>query len=175
MSGSGDTAHTLVLIGLILQLVEVLVLFGIALAAVFLPFLSLVLLVFAFVGVVWLILVYLFSLAPIGDGRYEDAETPTLVFAILSLITIGLISGILYIIAYVKLRDAVREEATDPSAPYYAPRYGSPGTAAPANPFPTAPSSPAPAPAPPGARYCSHCGTLAVPGATFCKNCGAAV
>ncbi|MGI0068392.1 MAG: hypothetical protein ACREB9_08330, partial [Thermoplasmata archaeon] len=130
-SPSGGTAKTLVLVGLILQLLEVLIVF--ALGAVFLlVFIGVFLLIAGVFGLIWMLIVYLFSYQRIAEGRYEDAKTPTLGIAILSLITINLISGILYLIAYVKLGDAIREtQAPPPPAPSYYTAHAPPPPLAP--------------------------------------------
>lgn len=125
LTSSGGTAKTLILVGLILQLIQVLVVFAFGLVT--LIFLIGILFIGASIlGLIWLVLVFLFSYRPTGDGDYEGARTPTLVFAILSLLTVNLISGILYLIAYVKLGDAAREQqqqrqATTAAAGYYSP------------------------------------------------------
>jgi hypothetical protein len=144
---SGETAKTLILIGLILQIIEVVVLLAIGTIFLIVPLLGGIVLVLGGLGIVWLLLVYLYSYVPTGAGDYRSAQTPTLVFAILSLITIGLISGILYIIAYVKLGDALTD----------AQRLGAPGGA----PFGF-----------PGTKFCPRCGRPNAPTAGFCAGCG---
>jgi len=177
MSGSsGDTARTLILIGLVLQFLAVVVLFLVGLAAVsFLGAIGGVLLAFAFLGLVWGVLVYIYSYSPVNEGSYEDARTPTLVIGILSLLFGGVLPGILYLIAWVKIRDAIEEEETAPfpEHPVYPPTggYTYPTVAAPA---PSPPLASAGAPATP-ARFCSTCGAAAMPGAKFCRGCGAAI
>lgn len=153
-SSSGDTAGTLVLVGLVLQIVEVVVLFALGLVFLIVPILGGLALALAVVGIVWVLLVYALSYQRIRVGDYRGAETPTLVFAILALLTGSLVSGILYIVAYAKLGDAQRETRGAqlpwgaPAAPYasYAAR--------------------------PGERPCSLCGQLAPSGAAFCAGCG---
>ncbi|HTW56441.1 MAG TPA: zinc ribbon domain-containing protein [Thermoplasmata archaeon] len=154
---SGSTAQTLILIGLIFQLVEVVFVLAIGLLFVAFPIAGAILFGLAFIGLLWLVLVYLFSYGPTREGDYEAARTPTLVFAILSLLTGSLIAGILYIVAYVKLGDA--ETPLSPAG------YGP-------NPFPYGPSPTAVAF---GTRYCARCGTAGLPGAAFCRSCGAAL
>jgi len=177
---SGDTAEILILIGLILQIITVVILFGVGLVLLILPFLGGIVLFFAFIGLVFVILVYTLSYARTKEGEFEEARTPTLVFGILSLLTFGIISGILYIIAYVKLGDAADEDAAVQRNPPPAPIYPAPYT-----PIVTAPYAPRPpagqsmataaAPPPPGAygtRFCASCGSPVVPPARFCRNCG---
>lgn len=158
-SASGDTAKTLILIGLILDIIGVAILFVISAAVFLLTFLGGFLLAIAVIGLVWVILVWVYSYERTRAGDYEGARTPTLVFAILSLVTLALIPGILWIVAWVKLGDAVREGAV--ATPAWS-------AAAPTPP----PSPPAPAPLP-SARYCAHCGRANPPGGAFCQGCGA--
>jgi hypothetical protein len=159
MTPSGGTAKSLVLVGLILDLIFEVVLLGVGLLFLIVPFLGALLLGFALIGFVWIALIWVYSYDRIRNGDYEGARTPTLVFAILSLITFSLIPGILFLIAYVKLGDAMRE-----SGPV-APAWGAP--AAPPPPIPSAASGLA------APRFCSHCGR-ANPGAgAFCQGCGA--
>jgi hypothetical protein len=151
-SQSGQTAGTLILIGLILQAIEVVVLLGVGFFLLFFPFIGGIVLALAFIGIIWVVLIYLFSYQRTTEGDYEGARTPTLVFAILSLVTFGLISGILYLIAYVKLGDAASESRT-PSP------MG----------WPTPPVPPAAA----GQRFCPYCGSPSAVQSAFCAKCGA--
>jgi hypothetical protein len=105
-------------------------------------FIGIFLLAAGALGLIWLILVYLFSYLPARDGSYEAARTPTLVFTILSFLTLSIIPAILYLIAYVKLGDAVREVATPP--PSLAPRM----------------------------QVCLKCGSVRQGPGAFCANCG---
>jgi len=178
---SGSTAKTLILVGLIFQLIfALLFLFAFGVAAVFLasvgvfPVFAIIWIAFGALGFVFLILIWLLSYKPTSERRYEAARTPTLIFAILSLITINIIAGILYLIAYIKLGDAVREQQMPPqgypgAAPMMAPAqpYGGqpyPAQAYPAQPYPAQPMAPmAPAavpaaPAAPAAVMCPKCG-----------------
>ena len=147
-SQSGETASTLILIGLILQAIEVVVLFGIGLFLLIVPFFGGIVLGLAVIGIIWLILVYLFSYERTASGDYAGARTATLVFGILSLLTIGLISGILYIVAYAKLGDA---EADLSQA---VPGWGM-------------------TPLPSGTKFCPTCGRPNAPSNGFCPWCGA--
>ncbi len=116
---SGGAAEGLVLVGLILQVVGGLILlggigwlFGFSLLYpypywwVALPAAGGV----AAVVVVFLYLVYTLSYARIRRQEYAAAQTPTLVLGILSLF-VGIVPGILYLLAYVKLGDALREQS----------------------------------------------------------------
>ena len=103
----------------------------------------------AVIGVLILLLVYMFTYRRVADGDYEGARTPTLIWGIIC-IFISTISGILYLVAYVKLGDAVREMQT-PSYGGAPSAYAPPGT-------PYAPAAPAVAPPPPPAPNCPKCG-----------------
>jgi hypothetical protein len=177
---SAETAGTLILIGLVFQGITVLVLLGVGLYLLIVPFLGGIVLFLAFLALIWLILVYVFSYARSRDGDYEGARTPTLVFGILSLISGGIVSGILYIIAYVKLGDAIDEEetrkASPPSSPV--PSTYSPSTRSSYPPATTVPLPPATfpstsSPSSSGSNFCSNCGRPTAPQARFCRNCGA--
>ncbi len=160
---SGETACTLILIGLILQGIEVVILLLIGLVFLIVPFLGAVVLGIAVIGIIWLVLVYSFSYQRAVEGDYGDARTPTLVFGILSLLTFGLISGILYIIAYVKLGDA------EPTWSQPAQGWGAP-------PAPAWGAPPAPAwgtaPIPSGSKFCPACGRQSPMSSRFCPGCG---
>ena len=137
--------------GLILQALEVLVVLAFG-ALLLVVIIGVFLLFVGFLGIIWLLIVYFFSYRPVVDGRFEQARTPTLLVAILSLLTVNLLSGILYLIAYVKLGDAVREMQTVSMPP--------PG-------FPQAPLQTQPA------RVCLGCGrVLQTPTPAFCPACG---
>lgn len=170
---SANSAETLVLIGLILQIIAaaiVIVALSFAVGLAFIaPFafgwaVGIVALVIGAVSLVFLYLVYEYSYERIRRGEYAAAEAPTLVFGILSLF-LGVVPGILYIIAYVKLGDAVREQRTaampyaPPYAPPYAAQYAAPAAVAPA--------------ATPGSVACRGCGHVyAVGQYAFCPSCG---
>ncbi len=148
---SGNTAKILILIGLILQAIFVLVVLYLGLVLVFFPLLGGLVLGLAVIGIFWIILVYLFSYRRTADGDYQGARTPTIVFGILSLLTLSLLPAILYIIGYVKLGDAVREAQ---------PAVGAVGMAG-------APIA--------GAKFCPKCGAPNPPDGQFCQKCGAAL
>lgn len=147
-SRSGETAKTLILIGLILQVIEVVILLGIGLLFIVVPFLGAVVFGLGVIGTIWVLLVYWFSYKPTSEGDFTGARTPTLVLAIISLLTFGLISGILYVVAYAKLADAEHEGFGPP-----------PGPAA--------------APLSPGLRFCATCGRMNAAVGGFCQSCGA--
>ena len=115
---SASSAETLVLIALLLQLVAAVALVGGILFlfgwAAFHPFayMGVALTVAGVIGglaVVFIYCAYTYSYQRIRQGDYAGAETPTLVLGILS-IFLGLIPGILYLIGYSKLEDAIREQ-----------------------------------------------------------------
>jgi hypothetical protein len=171
---SGQTAKTLILVGLILQLIFALI-FVLALGALafvaatfgVFPIIAVFYIAVGLLGFIFLFLVWMFCYKPVREGRYEQAKTPTLIFAILSLITINIIAGVLYLIAYIKLGDAVREQQMPPQgypggAPMMAPNmpYGG-QPMQPQQPMqPMQPMAPAAAPAPGAAApvICPKCG-----------------
>lgn len=169
---SAETAKLLILIGLVFQAIEVVVVFLLGLAFVVAPFFlfSFLLLFVGLIGLVWIVLVYLFSYERVARGDYSGARTPTLVFAVLSLLTFHLLSGILYLIAYAELETAEREQA----ARWHGGYPGSPGffpAGPPAAPSPGPSSFAAPAGPP---KYCSYCGRANPNPARYCQGCGAA-
>lgn len=170
-SSSGDTAGLLILIGLILQFVEVVVIFLLGLFLLSLTIFGGLFLVAGVFGLIWLVVVYVFAYSRVQDGQYEEAQVPTLVCGILTLLFGGIVSGILYIVAYLKLGDAVREEVDDLAADAAAstPPAGAAGFPLPAA---TVPRGDAPGSV---SRFCAVCGTAVSPTARFCKNCGAAI
>jgi hypothetical protein len=156
-SPSGDTARTLILVGLILDVIFEMILLALGVLLLAVTLIGGLLLGFGVIGLIWIFLVYVFSYQPVREGDYEGARTATLVFAILSLITLALIPGILFLIAYVKLGDAIREE------PNVAPAWG------------TGPTAPIPAygAAAGGGKICSHCGRSNPATGLYCQGCGA--
>jgi hypothetical protein len=157
-SRSGDTAETLILVGLILDIIGEVILLGIGLLFLAFAGLGFILLGFALIGFVWIALVWSFSYSRVREGDYEGARTPTLVFAILSLLTLALIPGILFLIAYVKLGDAID------STPRGAPAWSA---------VPSAPALASMPPATAAPRYCAHCGRPSTRASGFCEGCGA--
>jgi hypothetical protein len=145
VSPSGQTAKTLILVGLILQGIFVLFLLGFG-AVLLIVFIGIFLLAAGALGLIWLILVYLFSYQPARDGNYEGARTPTLVFTILSFLTLSIIPAILYLIAYIKLGDAVREVAAPMPSQFLPPA--------------------------PRMQVCLKCGSLRQGPGAFCAHCG---
>lgn len=125
---SGGTAETLVLVGLILQVIGgammiggMMWFFGYSAFNPF-PYLWAAVIggtVMAVLVVVFLYFAYSLSYRRIRRGEYEAARAPTLVIGILSLF-VGLIPGIFYLIGYAKLDSAVRERQT-PAASAFVP------------------------------------------------------
>jgi len=153
---SAGSAETLVLVALILQIIGgvlliggILFFFGWAAYHPF-PFAWLVVLVAGIVGgvaILFLYFAYTLSYRRIQQGDYAGAQAPTLVIGILS-IFLGLIPGILYLVGYSKLSDAIREQQFPGSYP-----------------------------APMGTMYsqtaCRSCGRVYYTGQfPFCPNCG---
>jgi len=153
---AAETAETLILVGLILDIIAEVILLFVGLVLLIAPVFGGIVLAFALIGFVWIALVWAYSYSRVKSGDYEGARSPTLVFAILSLITLAIIPGILFLIAYLKLGDALEAEG----APSHA--WG---------PTPTPPLPAAPATA--AARYCTHCGRANPTTAVFCEGCGA--
>jgi hypothetical protein len=158
---SAGTAETLVLVALILQIIGGVILIG---GILFLfgwtayhpfPFAWLAVTVAGVIGAVTVLFLYLayeYSYLRIQRGDYTSAQAPTLVLGVLSLF-LGVIPGILYLIGYVKLLDAIREQQPGPMA--YGPGY-------------TAPAMPIPA-----QTACRGCGRVYLVGQfPFCPNCG---
>ncbi len=159
---SGETAETLVLVALILQVIGgVLVLAAISWLfgfSILYPYPFAWAAVTASAAVVVLILVFLYfayttSYRRIREGNYRGAETPTLVIGIISLF-LGVLPGIFYLIGYLKLGDAIHEQV--------GPAYG------------VAPRVAPPTVTPPTAGVaCPACGRVHPVGAyQFCPNCG---
>lgn len=152
---AGETAETLILVGLILDIIGEVILLVVGLFLLIVPILGALFLGFALIGFVWIALVWAYSYSRVHQGDYEGARTPTLVFTILSFITLALIPAILFLIAYIKLGDAIEREAVPGQA------WG-PG---PIPPLPSAQLAPV--------RYCAHCGRPSPGGTAFCQGCGA--
>ncbi len=153
ISPAADTARVLVLIGIVLEAIFVFIFLG--LGALFLLVSAVLggfLLVAGVIGLLILYLVYAFTYVRIRDGNYAGARTTALIWAILALVTLSIITAILFFVAYYKLGQAVRE-----SQPYpYSGGYGTPGYP-PVN-FPGAPVAA-------GASGTIPAGTNYVPGA----------
>jgi hypothetical protein len=161
-SPSGGSAQTLVLVALVFQIIGALILFGTigwgfgySILNPF-PFAWVAGLFAAGVVVVTAILLYVayaYSYERIQRGEYSEARAPTLVLGIVSLITFNLISGVLYLVGYAKLGDAMREQQG--YAPGFATAY-------------------LPPPSAPVAQVaCPGCGRVYTQGQFgFCPGCG---
>ncbi len=160
-SRSGETAKTLILIGLILDLIGEAILLAVGALFLAVSVFGGLLLGVAAIGLLWVILVWVFSYARVREGDYQGARTPTLVFAILSLISFALIPGVLFIIAYAKLGDAISESVGTPPAWSVQPTPPIPTPVATATPLASA------------SRFCSHCGRANSATSGFCEGCGA--
>jgi len=115
---SAGSAETLVLIALILQVIGgvlltggIVWLFGFSVIHPF-PYAWAAVTAAVTVGVIVLVFLYFaytLSYQRIQRGDYSGAQTPTLIIGILSLFA-GLIPGIFYLVGYVKIGDAIREQ-----------------------------------------------------------------
>ncbi len=63
---------------------------------------------FFLIGLLWLLMDYFLVYRRLDSGRVREAETPSLLLGILQLLFGGVITGILLIIAYVKIGDSLR-------------------------------------------------------------------
>lgn len=194
---SQGTAETLVLIAWVLQLIFSIVsivfgalfLLGGALFIFFAAAGATLLLIGGLliaVPVVMLFVGYEYSYSRIKQGDFAGAQGPTLLLGILGLFLGGIIVGILYLIGYVKVGDALNESRAPTAwsgygtAPY---GYGAPmpGYGPPTVVYPGTPGGPplsggvAYAAPPAVAQTCPRCGRPAtfIPqyGRSYCYNC----
>lgn len=63
------------------------------------------------IGLLWILLDYFLIYKKLAEERVEDAETPALVLGIIQLLFGGVITGILLIVAYVKIKDSTRNRS----------------------------------------------------------------
>lgn len=63
---------------------------------------------FLVVGILWIILDFFLVFQRLDEGRVAEAETPALVLGILQIVAGGVVPGILVIIAFIKIRDSLR-------------------------------------------------------------------
>lgn len=68
------------------------------------------------IGLIWLLLDYFLIYKRLAEERVQEAETPALVLGIIQLIMGGIITGILIIIAYVKIKDSTSRRRMPPAA-----------------------------------------------------------
>ena len=127
LDNDADSARSLVLAAIVLQLVLLLVmivfiLFFFAAAfnssslgpggtpAMVFPLFALALPVVIFFGSFWIVLDYLLILKPIDQENLEKAESNALVLGLVQLFLGGVIPGILIIFGYMKIRDSLRHK-----------------------------------------------------------------
>ena len=65
--------------------------------------------IFFAIAIVWILLDYFLIYKKLADGKVREAETPSLVLGLIQLILGGVITGILLILAYVKIRDSLEK------------------------------------------------------------------
>lgn len=163
---SAATAKTLILVGLILEIIVAVGSLLVGLLTLFAG-VGIILVAFAVVALFVLYLVYEFTYKRIQQGNFAGARTPTLVWTILLFLTLSIISAILFLIAYVKLGDAIRESqavAVAPpygsmASPYGIPAYGTAPALSFAPPAATTMANPPLGPA--SAPICPRCGGAA--------------
>lgn len=160
---SAGTAEALVLVALILQVIGAAVIIGL----LWLRFgfashrllrvawgAGIVAGVVGAVALLFLFCAYEYSYLRIRREQYTEAQAPTLVIGILSLF-LGLVPGILYLVGYLKLGDAIHEQQAPPFG------YGA------AVGFPAWPGASIPQVA------CRQCGRVSYVGQfAFCPGCG---
>lgn len=93
MNGDLETARTLALIALIFNVIGFLF--------------ALITIVLAIIPFLWMLLDYFLVYKPLTENSPESAETPALVLGILQILTLDFISGILLVVAWVKVRDGI--------------------------------------------------------------------
>ncbi len=62
-------------------------------------------------GILWIVLDYVFIYAPLSRGEVARTEGPTLALSIIQLVLGGIITGILLIIAWLKIKDSLRNQS----------------------------------------------------------------
>lgn len=136
LDSDASTAKTLTLVAIVLQLVSfvLVVLAAVFFAVVFsigritttygnvtkvvsstpyfpIAFFSAILAVFFLIGLFWILLDYFLIYNKLAKEQVKEAETPSLVLGVVQLIFGGVITGILLIVAYVKIRDSLEKSA----------------------------------------------------------------
>ncbi|HYA70673.1 MAG TPA: hypothetical protein VEH28_04815 [Thermoplasmata archaeon] len=159
-SPSGSSASAIVLVGIGFQVLGALLLFALVSTyvgwSIFNPYAynwfvaTAVYSVAA--GVILLILfAFFFAYLPIQRGNYVSAQTPALVLGVLSILTLNIISGVLFLVGYVKIGDAIREQQRSAAGPGAQPTAVAAGSLV----------------------ACKGCGRVFPFGAFgFCPNCG---
>ena len=172
---SASTAETLILIAFIFQaIVSIIFLIPLGVVAliaatgvVFFGFGFIFAIIYIALGAVDVLLLYVgyaYSYSATRNGQYEAARSPTLVLGILGLFLGFIIVGVLYLVAYVKLGDAVNEMRQ--------PVYGYPGPGYYPGPVPGAAPGYAPPQTPLQGSNPTSPGAAAVPTGPACPRCG---
>jgi hypothetical protein len=104
----------LIVVGIFLDLVLALFYLTYGLVVWFFSGIGLFFIGAAVVGLLVLLLVYRFTYVRIRNGDYRAARLPTLAWAIILFVTLSIVSAVLFLIAYVKLGEAVRELESPP-------------------------------------------------------------
>ena len=94
------------------------------------------------------------TLNNINAGKYQDAMTASLILGIFGLVFAWFIGGVFLLLAYGKLSDTLRYQATSSTIPIHSPE-----------------SNPA-IPAISIGRFCSKCGNTISEDSSFCRHCG---
>ncbi|MGP8017301.1 MAG: hypothetical protein ACLPP2_00340 [Thermoplasmata archaeon] len=100
---AGNSAKVLTLAGLAVQVVQCVAFLGIGFYLSSEPSVRTLLVLLGTIGIIWLLLVYAFSYRRMRTGDFVGARSPILVFAVLSVFTVSVLSGLLYILAYHEL------------------------------------------------------------------------
>ncbi len=70
-------------------------------------FLGIIVLIFFPIAIVWVLLDFFLIYKPISRGKISSAEDPALILGIIQIAVGGFITGVLLIIAWVKIRDSI--------------------------------------------------------------------
>ncbi len=128
MDSDASTAKTLVFVALILEVVVFIigllgVLLFLAAAAAFsassgtgnpmsinvgFSFFGLFIFIFFPIAIIWVLLDYFLIYKHLSQGEVAAAESPALILGVIQLVLGGIITGLLLIIAWVKIRDSMR-------------------------------------------------------------------
>ncbi len=66
--------------------------------------------IISLIGLFWILLDYFLIYKPLGEGNVRSTESPAIILGILQLLIGGFIPGILIIIAWIKIRDSLRNK-----------------------------------------------------------------
>lgn len=147
MNQPARTARILIVVGLLLQTVQVAAWFVAAATSLGGGLPPWVFFTLGAGGASLLVLVYLLAYRPARIGEFEKARIPTLAFAVLSIVSLEILSGLLYLFAYWDLGKAQ-----------------SPG--------PFSPAQVDPRPLATEAKICPACHRANPLSTTFCQACG---